>query len=529
MKESPTPSLPRAALDALPAGIVVLDESGTIIDVNHAWSRFVAELGVEPADLGLGCVYADGMGPLLTQQQSIPDLPRTIRRVLEEELDNLGWEYTLREDDGSAKRVLVRMNRVPGAGRHVVVSHEDITALRTAEEALRESEDALAESEDRLRHAQRIEAIGTLAGGVAHDFNNLLSVMFSYADSLQADLPDDEYMREDLAGILGAAERAASLTRQLLAFSSRQVLKPETTTVNRIVANIEKMLRRLIREDIEMTVELGDGPDPITVDAGQIEQVVMNLVVNAVDAMPEGGTLRISTGRRPIQGPEASRWDLPTGTYASLEVVDSGHGMDEKTKAHIFEPFFTTKGLGRGTGLGLATVFGIVNQSEGAIEVHTAVGEGTRFQVLLPVSPQTHQATTDERAPSAEVSGVFPARSSILVVEDDPALRFALRRALARAGYQVTVAGNGQEALDATQDAPEDIDVLLTDVVMPVMDGPSLADELRAAHPELKTIFMTGYTDNPATRRRLAEQTAPVIIKPFSPDDLLRAVAQVVT
>jgi two-component system, cell cycle sensor histidine kinase and response regulator CckA len=386
----------------------------------------------------------------------------------------------------------------------------------------REAEAALRRSEDHLRQAQKMEGIGRLAGGIAHDFNNLLTAIQGHAQFLLEDLPVEHPTRGDAEEIRRAADRAAALTRQLLAFSRRQVLQPQVLDLNAVIRDMNKMLRRVIREDIALVTSLAEDAWNIYADAGQIEQVLMNLVVNARDAMPSGGSLTVATRNIEIEegyvvggaGPHA-------GFHVQLTVSDTGLGMDKETQARIFEPFFTTKPEGQGTGLGLATVYGIVQQSGGHISVYSEPGRGTTFRILL----RRHiESGEHERAPIVRE----PARGweSVLVVEDDPAVRSLTRRVLQDRGYSVLEAGDGAEALRLAREYDGPIDLLVTDIVMPEMSGRKLAESVRSLHPAAKVLFMSGFTEQDVRQQGLLDPNAPFVEKPFSPERLARRVRE---
>jgi two-component system, cell cycle sensor histidine kinase and response regulator CckA len=371
-----------------------------------------------------------------------------------------------------------------------------------------------------LEQSQKMEAIGRLAGGVAHDFNNLLAVITGYSDLLLDDSALSGSNRSKVEQIKQAANSAASLTRQLLMFSRQQVVEPVILSLNQIVANTEKMLRRLIKENIEFTVVLDDRLFRVKADPGQIEQIVLNLVVNARDAMPNGGKLRIQTRSvRVDPGSLQPGAESTTGGFALLEVTDTGMGMDQKTQAHIFEPFFTTKAVGEGTGLGLATVYGIVKQSNGHIEVHSELGRGSSFRIYFPSAestPAEQEATKDPLKPHF-------AGETVLVVEDAPALLGLIREALRASGCEVLSARDGEEALRIVCEKEGRIDLLLTDVVMPRMNGAALAKEVRALRPQAKILYMTGYSGE-FLRADMLTQGVSFIQKPFTPAELGRKI-----
>ncbi|MEW6363265.1 MAG: ATP-binding protein [Acidobacteriota bacterium] len=371
---------------------------------------------------------------------------------------------------------------------------------------------ALADAQEQLRQAQKLEAVGRLAGGVAHDFNNILTAQMAYCDLMMHGLRDEDPLAKDLIQIKGCAERAAALTRQLLAFSRKQTLKPEVLDLNVLVGNIEKMLRRLIGEDIEFVLALDDGLGRVRADPGQIEQVIMNLAVNARDAMPQGGTLTIETANVMLDEEYArNHVDATAGPHVMLAISDTGCGMDERTKSRLFEPFFTTKGHGEGTGLGLATVYGIVKQSEGNIWVYSELGKGTVFKVYLPRvdAELTQGVMLETRAPRGE-------GELVLVVEDEPVLRSLFERMIANLGYRVRAAANGGEALIAVEEEGLRPDLLVTDLVMPGMDGRVLAERLVRRHRNLKVLYTSGYVGDAILRHGQLDPQVPFLQKPFS-------------
>lgn len=375
--------------------------------------------------------------------------------------------------------------------------------------------------EEQLRHSQKMEALGRLAGGVAHDFNNLLTIIGGYAQMLLGILKGKSPARRDLEAILEAANRASALTRQLLAFSRRQVVQPKVLDLNRLLTRMHRMLRPVIGEDITLELALQKNLGKVKADPGQIEQVVMNLVVNARDAMPKGGRLVIETAQREWgPGEAAPPAALPPGRYVTLAVTDSGTGMDADTLSHIFEPFFTTKARGKGSGLGLSTVYGIVKQSGGEIEVASQPGLGSTLRVFLPLfgAPAPAAGTPCPVPRSATGS------ETILLVEDDPGVRQLARQMLGQLGYTVLEAEDGAGALRLFEQHAAAIDLLLTDVVMPQMSGRELAERLLAVHPDLKVLYVSGYTDDVVARHGLLEPGVALLPKPFTPDGLGRRV-----
>jgi PAS domain S-box-containing protein len=379
--------------------------------------------------------------------------------------------------------------------------------------------------EQQVIQAQKMEAVGRLAGGVAHDFNNILTAIGGYTDLLLADLAPDDPRREDVDEIHRAADRAAALTQQLLAFSRRQVLQPKVIDLNALVQNVEKLLRRLLGEDVILAAVLAPDAGRVRADPGQIEQVIVNLAVNARDAMPGGGRLTIETRNIELDAAYAAehRAVIP-GTYVSLAVSDTGTGMSSEVQAHMFEPFFTTKEVGKGTGLGLATVYGIVKQSGGSIWVYSELGHGTTFKVYLPriddpADPLTKVGPID----AASLRGT----ETILLVEDEPAVRAVARQILTRHGYSVIEAHDGQAALTLVDATRPSIDLVLTDLVMPGMSGRNLADNLVRRFPKLRILYMSGYTDDAIVRHGMLESGLAYLQKPFRPDALVQKVWEV--
>jgi signal transduction histidine kinase/CheY-like chemotaxis protein len=376
--------------------------------------------------------------------------------------------------------------------------------------------------EDHVRQAQRMEAVGQLAGGIAHDFNNLLTVITSYSAMLLAEQSTSPDVRADLEEIKGAADRAAALTRQLLAFSRRQLLQPRVLDVNELTLNLEKMLRRLLREDIELVTALDPALGLVHADPGQLEQVIVNLAVNARDAMPDGGRLTIETANVTLDGGFSALPEGGPGDYVMLAVSDTGHGMTDAVKAHIFEPFFTTKETGKGTGLGLSTVYGIVQQSGGSIKVCSEPNKGTTFKIYLPLA-SVARAKRDAPAPRAPVS---VGSETILLVEDEERVRRAARRILEGSGYTVLEAATGAEAVRLCETHPAAIGLVVTDMVMPEMGGRELFAHVARLRPEAKILFMSGYTEDAALHDNALAPGAMFLDKPFTPVTLTRKVRE---
>ncbi len=371
--------------------------------------------------------------------------------------------------------------------------------------------------EEQLRQSQKLDSIGQLAGGVAHDFNNLLVVIGGYASMMLEDLPPEHEMREGLEEIRNAGDRASALTRQLLVFSRRQRAEQKNVAVNELVRNVEKMLRRLIGEDIDLVMALDESAGVLRADPVHLEQVILNLAVNARDAMPQGGRLLIETGRL-FADEEFARIHLEVtpGDYVMLSVGDTGIGMTPEVRSHIFEPFFTTKAKGQGTGLGLSTVYGIVKQSGGSIFVYSEVGLGSTFKMLFPAMKDG--ATEADAAPeSTQLSG----SETILLAEDESGVRRYVSQLLTQRGYTVLLAGDGQAALELSRSYAGSIDLLLTDVVMPGMGGLELAEQFAAERPGVPIVFMSGYSDRLWAREQVRSN---LIQKPFTTSALLTAI-----
>ena len=371
--------------------------------------------------------------------------------------------------------------------------------------------------EQQLAHAQKMDAVGRLAGGIAHDFNNMLSVIIGVSESALGELHVDDPLRRDFDDILAAGTRSAALTRQLLAFGRRQLLQPKVTNLNTLNRDTERVLGRMLGEDVELTLLLADDVADVKIDAGQFDQVLVNLVVNARDAMPDGGQLTIETANVTFDE-EYARLHVGAqpGQYVMLAVSDTGVGMDEATRARIFEPFFTTKSAGRGTGLGLATVFGIVSQSGGHIWVYSEPGHGTTFKVYVPAT-QESALPVAHAAPERHVGG----HERILLVEDEAMVRLFIKRVLERGGYDVVEAANAGEALLLFESKEAPIDLLLTDVVMPRMSGRQLAERLCAADPSLRVLYMSGYTENAIVHHGVLGDGIDFVPKPVTAGTLL--------
>ena len=421
-------------------------------------------------------------------------------------------------DDGQVLNLLITGDVIQNEKNETIKiagTVQDITERKRSEESLRKSE-------EQLRQAQKLESIGRLAGGIAHDFNNLLTTIIGYSEliSLEEDLNDTT--KEGVREIKNSAERAAKLTQQLLAFSRKQVLQPQVIDFNHLITRLGRMLKRLIGEDIDLTTKLDSKLGHIKADPGQVEQVIMNLVVNARDAMPGGGTLTIETqGLYLDESYHQQHPEVTPGYYVLLAVSDTGHGMDEETRKHIFEPFFTTKEVGKGTGFGLSTVYGIVKQSGGYIYVYSEPDHGTTFKIYLPHLTGTkkqQESLTGKRDPMGGAE-------TILLVEDEESLRKMAGRILEGYGYSVIEATDGMDALEITTKGDRlKIDLLVTDVVMPEMGGKELADKLTAEYPRLSVLYISGYTDNAIAHHGVLDEGVSLLQKPFSPQSLAEKV-----
>ena len=514
----------RAALKALKARGVVdlrvwLDSHPDFLDEA---ARLIRVVDVNEATLALYEVAkAESLkGPLETRLDLRDPMARASMR------DNVlaVWEdkkYCAAESNAvttSGKRIDIdiRMYIPPEDDPYpyMLVSVLDISARVKAEIALRRSEEELAQ-------ARKMEAVGRLAGGVAHDFNNLITVIRGYAELVEESLPAGAPARADMREVKRAADRAADLTAQLLAFSRKQILQPRVVNLNEIVRRMEKMLPHMIGEDLELVMLLQPDAGNVRADQGQIEQVIMNLAANARDAMPRGGTLSFQTANlRADDALLSVHPEIAPGEYVTLTVTDTGTGMGPQTIARIFEPFFTTKELGKGTGLGLATVYGIIKQSGGYIYCASELGKGTSFQIHLPKVLEARSADPNNPSPESENQG----GETILLVEDEEALRRYCRAILAGKGYSILEAASGDEALEVVRSTGTNVHLLLADVVMPHLSGPELGRKLRVLQPDVKFLYMTGYSQELASRNGSLGADADLIEKPFDSASLLARV-----
>ena len=474
--------------DHIPMMIDVIDKQGQVKLVNRAWEQTLGWSLAEVQQQNLNIVALCYPDPV-DRQRAL----QFIAAATSEWID---------------LKTRVRDNRVLDT-RWAIIALSDGTNLSIGQDIT-----ARKMLEEQFRQTQKMEAVGQLTGGIAHDFNNLLTVINGYSDLALRRLPETNPLRHKLEEIKKAGERAAALTSQLLAFSRKQVLQPQVLDLNRIVAEMEKLLLRLIGENIELRTRLAPTLKQIKADPGQMEQVLMNLIVNARDAMPQGGKLTIET-QQIYLGPDYARQHLAVneGPYVLLAVSDTGIGMDEATQAHIFEPFYTTKEVGKGTGLGLSTVYGIVKQSSGHIWVYSEVGRGTTFKIYLPCLAEDVCINPHKEETETSLHGT----ETIVLVEDEETVRNLAREVLTMYGYHILEAANGSAALALCAQYQEPIHLLISDVIMPELSGSALVEQLAQVRPELKVLYMSGYTDNAIIHQGVLDQEANFIQKPFTP------------
>jgi len=493
----------RSVVEDAPYGIYRASITGRFLQVNPALQRM---LGYDSVEDLLSCDVATSILRRTGEYQRLTELLARTDEIKDVEME---WE----RKDGTPITVRCsgrRINDENGIPAYFEVFAEDVTEQRVLEK--------------QLRMAQKMEAIGRLSGGIAHDFNNLLGVIIGYSGVLKKALGADASLREHALEIEKAGQRAASLTKQLLAFSRQQVLTPAVLNLNTLALDMEKMLPRLLGEDIEVSLELASALGNVKADQSQVEQVIMNLAVNARDAMPMGGKLKIHTGN--VQLDHAYTRSHPgskVGNYVRLAMTDTGHGMDAETLAHIFEPFFTTKERGKGTGLGLATVYGIVKQSNGYIWVDSVPSKGSSFQIYLPL--HVGQSAIDEQKPDASEN--LRGSESILLAEDAEPLRKLAQTFLEAAGFRVLSAQSGEEALEVAARYRGSFNLLLTDVVMPGMNGRVLAEHLLPRQPGMKVLYMSGYTDSFIAGHGVLDRGTHLLHKPFTEEVLIRKVREV--
>ena len=500
-------------LGTLPMAAYLCDPDGLITCFN----RHAVELwGREPKLYDAADRFCGSFKLFALDGSPIPHEKCWMALALQDEKEYNGREIVIERPDGSRRCSLAYASPLRHAAGHLAGAVNvlvDVTEKRLAEEAFRASEGERRKLQDQLWQAQKMEAVGRLAGGIAHDFNNLLSIINGYSELVLGALPPGDPIREDVAKIRLAVERGVSLNRQLLAFSRKQPRELRALNLNTVVADIEEMLRRLIGEDVTLTTALDPFLPPVKVDSAQMAQVVMNLALNARDAMPCGGRLTLETRRVELSAEQCRlRCEGQPGRYVRLVVSDTGCGMTPDVKLRAFEPFFTTKERGKGTGLGLATVYGIVQQSGGHLSMQSEPGHGTTFAVYLPTEEAAAPAVETGREPAAR-SG---RETTVLLVEDEDFVRQIVQRVLEEQEYTVLAACSGEEGLRAAAANAGAVQLLLTDVVMPGMSGPQLAEMLRARYPEMKTLFMSGYTGDFLTQHGIAESEGDFLAKPFT-------------
>ena len=483
----------RALFDSAADGIIVSDEEGNYVDANPSLCRMLGYSRAELLRFTAADILVASELPLLKAAREAMSTQATYHR-----------EWHFRRKDGTVFAADVITTRMPNGHRLGII--RDVTERNRLEA--------------QYLQAQKMEAVGRLAGGVAHDFNNLLTTILGFCELIGDSLDPEEPLRADVAEIQKAGEHGARLTSQLLAFSRKQIIAPAVIDLNRVLSDMLGMLERLIGEDVTMRLRLDPDGAVVTGDRGQVEQVIFNLAVNARDAMPTGGALTIETAHDTVDGYAASQLGVAPGRYVRLTLIDTGTGMTPDVRRHLFEPFFTTKEAGKGTGLGLATVHGIVSRSGGSISVDTEVGRGTSFIIHLPQADGA--ASGQDSRGTAATRREVPVRGlQLLVVEDSDSLRELIRRLLTREGYNVHTAANADEAVRIFSERG-DIDVLLTDVVMPGASGPEMTRRLLERRPSLKVVYMSGYTEDAIVQHGVLKPGITFLHKPFTADTLTR-------
>jgi two-component system, cell cycle sensor histidine kinase and response regulator CckA len=499
-----------ALLHQMPAGVIIAKAlSGEVILAN----KKVDEILRHPAKTSRGLQhYLDYQGfhsdgrPYKPEEYPLTRSVMTGEEVSNEEIEYLCGDGVRRIINSDAGPIRDRKGKVVAG----LVIFDDVTERKRLEQQLRQS--------------QRMEAVGRLAGGIAHDFNNLLTVIVGQSEVMLEGFGPNDPLREPVQQIDASAQRAAELTKQLLAFSRKQVRQPKVLDLSAIVADLGKMLRRLIGEDVELITRLNSSLGRVKADPGQIEQIILNLAINARDAMPSGGRLTIETNNASLDDQYANQHtDVRPGPYVMLAVSDTGIGMDKETQSRIFEPFFTTKEQGKGTGLGLATVYGIVKQSEGHIWVYSEPGRGTTFKVYLP----RVEAPAEIRPRSLDRSDTAIGSETVLVVEDDDAVRRLVRQVMSSAGYTVMECKDADQALSMSSSYSGTIHLMITDVIMPGASGRELAQKITALRTGIRVLFMSGYTDNAIVHHGVLDEDVAFIEKPFTPAKLLRKAREV--
>jgi len=496
----------RSLFDKASDGILILSSDGKLIDANESFAR----------------MHGYGTGELL--RMNIRDLdttktaeliPERMRQLLAGEI--LAFEVEHHHKDGHVFPLEVSANLVSIGGEPCIQCfHRDITERKRAEEERRKLE-------RQLQTAQKMESVGTLAGGIAHDFNNVLTVIIGFGEMLKLRIAKDPKAVSYLDEILRGAERASVLTRQILTFARRQIIELDNLDLNRVVSDLEKLLRKVTREDIAIKTLLAEGVPTIRADQGQVEQVLMNLALNARDAMPGGGQLVVETQEAWLEEGYVKQYPyMKAGRYAVLSVSDTGIGMDEGTREHIFEPFFTTKGPDKGTGLGLAVVYGVVKQHNGFIHVYSEPGKGTTFRIYFPAV----EVPPDSKVVAAREI-IHGGNETILLAEDNESVRHLAEQTLITYGYRVLTACDGEEAADIFLRHKKEIAIAVLDVVMPKMGGKQAYDGMVAMAPGLKVLFISGYSANAIHDSFVLHQGIPFLQKPFGPSDLARMVREV--
>ncbi|MCD9185109.1 MAG: PAS domain S-box protein [Pyrinomonadaceae bacterium] len=494
------------AINTLPGIFYLFDQNGRFLLWNDNFekvSKYTGKeiRGMQPSDFFLGA-----------EKELIAEKINEVFEIGESavEADFVSKDQTCTPYFFTGKRIAFeQMDCVIGMGI-------DMTERKKTEEALRQSE-------EQLRQAQKLESVGRLAGGIAHDFNNMLTAINGYSDLTLRRLSSDDPLRHNIEEIKKAGERSAELTQQLLAFSRQQIMQPKILSLNDVVSDTSQMLKRLIGEDIRLTISLNSQAGQVKVDPGQLSQVIINLAVNARDAMPKGGILTIETANVVLDEDYTVKYhDLTPGKYVMLAVSDNGLGIDEERQKYIFEPFFTTKEIGKGTGLGLATVYGVIKQSGGHIWLYSEIGQGSTFKIYLPRIDEENL----EKDNDSPKSGIYLGNETILLVEDEKMVRNLSRQVLQACGYRVIEASNGIEALKLCERTLIQFDLLLTDVVMPEMGGRELSEKLAKLYPKIKVLFTSGYTDDAIVRHGVINEGANFLQKPFTFDALARKVRQ---
>jgi two-component system cell cycle sensor histidine kinase/response regulator CckA len=492
----------------------------TVVREVGSFAPLVDALGREPWDLlVLSALHPDGLADhaLDWVHQHVPGLPVIVVVPGEVAANDAAVLKAVR---GGARDYIGSDDEA----RFVAAVVRETGRRSIGSEAARPAPDQLLRDQARLQGMQKMEAVGRLAGGIAHDFNNLVQAITGHTEVLLKNLPEGDAHRRSAEGIKRAGERAATLTRQLLAFSRQQVMQAHVLDANEVVSNVELLLRRRLGEEVDLRLSLASDLEAVRADRTQLEQILMNLVANARDATPLGGTVTIETANAVLSSAESdAAFAVAPGRYVMLSVRDTGEGMTPEVKARAFEPFFTTRPLGQGTGLGLSTVYGIVKQSGGYIWVDSEAGAGTRVRIYLPRA----EAPAEVREPQARKPRVRRGEETLLIVEDEVGVRELIQEWLQAHGYRVLSAGNGLDALDVCAAHNDPIDLVVADVVMPSMGGPALVQHLTPTRPDLKVIYMSGYTDDALGDRRMLDGGTPFLQKPFTLDTLVQKVREV--